>query len=292
MRRRFHISALANSALAAAALVTACGDSGGPDSGPLPNDATAAVGLTARDEVEASLDALTLPSQLAPYGASAEQPCAEASDPEDTDGDGIPNSAEYILTAPPCRFEGVRGTTLDLVGRLQVEDPNPGPGGAGFGYSATLVNLRSLFTGEDADHSYSVTRNGTRLLTGTTAGLELVTDLQLLRTFSGLSDAAVDQQWGVSFDPEVPLRINQPLPSGTLDLSGTMNWTRGSESFVLTVTTPTPLHFDASCDGAQRFDAGELHAAGDFGDLTGYVRVRWGDCGDEPSVDFVEDGGA
>jgi hypothetical protein len=276
-------------AIALAALVAACGDSGGPDTGPLPDDATRAIGLTARDEVEASLDALTVPTLLAPYGAAAA--CVPPSNPEDTDGDGIPNQAEYIFTAPPCRFEDIRGTTLDVVGRLQVQDPDPGPGGAGFAYDATLVNLRSAFTGKDADHSYAATRNGTRTLTGTTAGLVLATDLQLLRTFPGLSDAAVDQQWQVAFHPDAPLHINQPVPSGTLDVTGTMNWTRGTENFVLAVTTPTPVHFDATCDGAQRFDAGELRAAGDFGDLTGYVRVRWSDCGDEPSIDFVEDGG-
>jgi len=272
-----------------AALVAACGDSGGPDTGPLPNDATSAVGLTVRDEVEASVDALAVPSQLAPYGAAAA--CVDPSDPADTDGDGIPNDAEYIFTAPPCRFDDIRGTTLDLVGRLQVQDPDPGAGGAGFGYNATLVNLRSTFTGKDADHSYAATRNGTRVLTGTTAGLHLVTDLQLLRTFSGLSDAAVDVQWDVVFDPDAPLHINQPVPSGALAVTGTINWTRGNESFELAVTTPTPIHFDASCDQAQRFDAGELQAAGDFGDVTGYVRVRWGDCGKEPSIDFVEAGG-
>jgi hypothetical protein len=284
MRRRFHLSALALSAL-----VAACGDSGGPGSGPLPNDATSAVGLTVRDEVEASLDALTIPTQLAPYGAAAA--CVDPSDPADTDGDGIPNDAEYIFTAPPCRFEDIRGTTLDLVGRLQVQDPDPAAGGAGFAYNATLVNLRSAFTGKDADHSYAVTRNGTRVLTGTTAGLHLTTDLQLLRTFSGLSDAAVDVQWDVTFAPDAPLHINQPAPSGALAVTGTLNWTRGNESFELTVTTPTPIHFDATCDQAQRFDAGELQAAGDFGDLTGYVRVRWGDCGKDPSIDFVEAGG-
>jgi hypothetical protein len=286
MRRPTHLPAVALAALLAAA----CGDSGGPDSGPLPNDATSAVGLTARDEVEASLDAFTVPTQLAPYGAA--EGCVDPSDPADTDGDGIPNDAEYIFTAPPCRFEDIRGTTLDLVGRLQVQDPDPGAGGAGFAYDATLVNLRSAFTGKDADHSYAVTRNGTRVLTGTTAGLHLVTDLQLLRTFSGLSDAAVDMQWDVAFDPDMPLHINQAVPSGTLAVTGTMNWTRGTESFILTVTTPTPIHFDATCDGAQRFDAGELRAAGDFGDVTGYVRVRWGDCGDEPGIDFVEGAGS
>jgi hypothetical protein len=285
MRRRTHIALLVLASLAAA-----CGDSGGPDSGPLPNDATDAVGLTIRDEVEASLDALTVPTQLAPYGVVVDQPCAAPSDPEDTDGDGVPTSAEYIITAPPCRFEDIRNTTLDMVGRLQIADPEPGAGGAGFDYNGTLVNLRSSFRGKDADHSYSVTRNGTRVLTGSTAGLELATDLQLLRTFPGLSDAAVDVQWTVSFDPDTPLQINHALPPGALAVAGTMDWLRGTESFALAVSTPEPLHFDAPCDAAQRFDAGEMHAAGTFGDLTGYVRVRWADCGDEPSIDFVEGG--
>jgi hypothetical protein len=287
MRRPSHLFLVAGLALAAA-----CGDSGGPDTGPLPDDATDAIGLTIRDEVEASLDALTVPTQLAPYGVDVDQLCADPSDPEDADGDGVPNSAEYILTAPPCRFDDIRNTTLDMVGRLQIEDPVPGPGGAGFAYNGTLVNLRSSFRGKDADHSYSVTRNGSRVLTGSTAGLGLATDLQLLRTFPGLSDAAVDVQWTVSFDPDTPLQINHALPAGARAVAGTMDWLRGTESFALAVTTPEPLHFDAACDAAQRFDAGEVHAAGTFGDLTGYVRVRWGDCGDEPSIDFVEGDGA
>src|SRR3954451_17130979 len=73
--------------LAGLALAVACGDSGGPDTGPLPDDATDAIGLTIRDEVEASLDALAVPTQLAPYGVQVDQLCAEPSDPEDTDGD-------------------------------------------------------------------------------------------------------------------------------------------------------------------------------------------------------------
>lgn len=273
-------------ALALAALLAACGDSSGPND-PLPNEATSAIGLTLRDEVEASLDALTLPTQLEPLGAQLEEPCTVASDPADGDGDGVPDQATYLFTAPPCRFPDLRGTTLDLVGQLQVSDP--APESAGFGFAATLVSLRSTFTGEDPDHGYSVTRNGTRTLTGNTSALQLTTDLQVLRTFPGLSDAAVDQQWTATFTPEASLGINQPLPAGALDLSGDLSWSRGSESYALTVTTPTPLDFDPTCEGPQRFDAGELRAAGTFGDLTGYVRMRWDGCGDEPAVDFVQE---
>jgi len=275
-------------ALVLAAFLAACGDSGGPTD-PLPNDATGGIGLTVRDEVEAALDALTLPTQLEPLGAQLEEPCTTPSDPADADGDGIPDEATYHFTAPPCRFPDIRGATLDLVGQLQIADP--APQAAGFGYGATLVSLRATFTGNDPDHSYSVTRNGSRTLSGNTAGLQLTTDLQLLRTFPGLSDAAVDQQWTATFTPEVSLGINQPLPAGTLDLSGSLSWNRGAESYVLTVTTPTPLHFDPTCVGPQRLDAGELRAGGGFGELTGYVRMRWGACGDEPAVDFVEEAG-
>ena len=51
----------------------------------------------------------------------------------------------------------------------------------------------------------------------------------------------------MSYTPEPPLQINQPIPSGTLDIAGTMDWTRGTENFDLTVTTPTPLHYNAGC---------------------------------------------
>src|SRR5258708_744218 len=98
---------------------------------------TGDVGLTARDEVESSLNALTLPSTLAPVGTAQVNPgttpaCVTPSTPADSDGDGVPDDAIYIFTAPPCRFSGWRGGTLDIVGQLQIQDP--APSAAGFGY--------------------------------------------------------------------------------------------------------------------------------------------------------------
>ena len=101
------------------ALATACGDdSTGPDGPTARND----IGEMARDEVEAALDALTLPTSLAPLNVGG-PPCAAPSVPTDDDGDGIPNDATYLFTAPPCRYSGVRGSTLDIVGQLRVQDP-------------------------------------------------------------------------------------------------------------------------------------------------------------------------
>lgn len=267
--------------LVALVALLGCSEATGGDDGP-PAEQTASLGLTLRDEAEASLDALSPTTILAPLGTT---PCASPGSATDTDGDGVPDDATFLFTAPPCRFSGVRGGTIDLVGQLRLEDPAPQD--AGFGFDAAITALRVSFTGPPAEASYSVTRNGLRSLSGSITGLQLVTDLQLIRTFSGHADAAVEQQWTVAFTPEAPLQINLPLPSGTLDVSGALGWTRGAESLTLVITTPVPLHYDAACGETQRIDTGELRAAGDFDGITGYVRLTWSECGEEPEVRFV-----
>ncbi len=252
------------------------------------------IGVTARDEVESSVNALTLPSTLGPVGTAQTHPgaspsCVTPSTATDSDGDGVPDDAIYIFTAPPCRFSGWRGGTLDIVGQLLIQDP--APAGAGFGYEGTLTSLRTRFTSADKKTIFDITRNGTRTLSGSVSSLVLSADLQLIRTFAGAPDAAIDQQWTVTYTPAGPLQINAPLPSGTLDIAGTMNWTRGTEDFNLTVTTPTPLHYTAGCtDTVQRIDAGELNASGTIQGVAGFVRVRWSGCGKEPSYSFVAAG--
>ncbi len=263
-------------------------------SGP-PDELTADVGVSLRDEVEAELGALTLGSSLDPIGTTLAAgqtasllaaPCVSPSSATDSDGDGVPDDATYVFTAPPCRFTGWRGGTLDIVGQLQIQDP--APASAGFGYRAILTGLRSLFVGPVNTTPRDIRRNGTRTLTGSVSGLLLMADLQVQRNFDGHPDANIDKQWTVTFTPATSLQINAPLPSGALDFAGTIGWSRGpTEDFALVVTTPTPLQYDASCtDTVQRIKAGELHAAGTFGDMQGFVRVRWSRCGDEPAFSF------
>ncbi|HEU4524025.1 MAG TPA: hypothetical protein VFR62_03335 [Gemmatimonadales bacterium] len=267
--------------------LSACGDSTDPGDDPLPDNAATAVGLTVRDNVEASLDAFYPARLFQPLSTgAATDPCVNASSPADTDGDGVPDDASYTFTSPPCRYTDVRGFTLDVVGQLRVVDPAPET--AGFGAVIDFTNFRFSLTAENADRNYSVTRNGRMILTGSAAGLELSSEMQILRTFTGLSDAAVEHVWTVSFDPETTLQINQPLPSGSVTLAGTVNWSRGDETYELTLTTVTPLHYNAVCDDTgQRFDAGELAVSGTFGETPGSVRLLWGDCGDDPDIEFV-----
>jgi hypothetical protein len=280
-RRSFLAATLLVAALAA------CGDSTDPDEDPLPDNAGTAVGLTVRDNVESSLDAFFPPRLFQPFSTGAtDAPCATPSSTAETDGDGIPDDASYSFTAPPCRYTEVRGFTLDAVGLLRIVDPVPDT--PGFAANLTFTNLRFSLTAEDADNSYSVTRNGTMALSGSPSGLELTTDLQVLRTFTGLRDASAEHLWTASFTPEGVLQINRPLPSGTMTVEGTVSWSRDLESFDLGLTTVTPLHYDASCDAVgQRFDDGEIHVAGLFGETAGYVRIVWEDCGDDPEIAFV-----
>jgi hypothetical protein len=291
-----HWSRWARLTLALTAVAAAgCGDNLSTGSSVLPNGATDDIGATARDEVEAAVSALTLPSSLDPLG-TAQAPtaysigCVTPSTPTDADGDGVPDDAIYLFTAPPCRFTGWRGGTLDIVGQLRVQDPAPSQ--AGFGYEGTLTGLRTRFTSADDRVIYDVTRNGTRVLSGSVSSLILSADLQIIRTFAGKPDAAIDQQWTLTYTPEASLQINTPIPGGALDFAGTMDWTRGTEHFVLTVTTPTPLHYNNGCtDTVQRIDAGEMRLAGTFADgegndVQGNVVVRWGGCGHEPSFSF------
>ena len=137
-----------------------------------------------------------------------------------------------------------------------------------------------------------MTRNGTRVLSGSVSSLLLSTDLQVIRTFAGKPDAAIDQQWTLTYMPEQSLQINTAIPGGTLDFAGTVDWTRGTEHYVLTVTTPTPLHYNNGCtDTVQRFDSGEMRLTGTFadadgGERNGSVVVRWNGCGREPGFSF------
>src|SRR6266508_2627977 len=127
-------------AAAATASLTACHESTTPNPGPS-NEQAAAIGTTAQDQVEASLNTLTLPTLLVPIGDGP--PCATPSSATDSDGDGIPYDATYEFTSPPCHFTGFRGGTLDVVGQLRMQDPTPTA--AGFGYEATFTVLRDTF---------------------------------------------------------------------------------------------------------------------------------------------------
>jgi len=88
-----------------------------------------------------------------------------------------------------------------------------------------------------------------------------------------------------------PTAADQPAAPGRHPRrAGNPGWTRGGESIDLTLTTPTPIHYNAECTrDAQRLDAGELRVAGTFDGAAGHVWVQWSACGQDPDLRFVAD---
>ena len=125
-----------------AAGLTACGDSSAPDGDPLPDNAATAVGLTVRDNVEASLDAFYPARLLQPFthrrGAG---PLRHPVRRHRHRRRRRARRRQLHLHRAPCRFPDVRGFTLDVVGQLRVVDPAPET--AGFGANITSPSSAS-----------------------------------------------------------------------------------------------------------------------------------------------------
>ena len=89
---------------------------------------------------------------------------------------------------------------------------------------------------------------------------------------------------GRTKSPPATLALGQPLPNGTFTKSGTLTWTRGILSHTFTVTTVTPLVWDASCTTDRKIASGEIHWTLPDG---GYIKTVWTGCGIDPTRSFV-----
>lgn len=213
-------------------------------------------------------------------------PCAAPSITTDTDGDGVYNDATFTFSGPQCSLTNRRGGSAAIAGVLRIQDPTPTT--PGLAYNSTLTALSFAFTGGSAARTYTVSRTGSRNVAVSGAGLSLESDLDIQRT-SASGTGSVRKQWTAQFTPASGGTIarGQPLPAGALSATGSLSWTRGSDTFTMTLTTPVPLVYDATCTQPQRVSAGELRARGTFNGASGFVVVRWSACGVEPSVIFL-----
>jgi hypothetical protein len=287
-------------ALATVAALAAPGACGSDNAGPLDDNQVDELGAALRDEVETSVAGFSVRGVLLPFSerigssgaALAALPLCAGGEPSaaSNDGDPVPDSVVFTFTVPPCSYDDVRDGRVEVSGTLEIVDPTPAV--AGFEYLARLTDLAYRYVSPNLDGNYTVLRNGTRYRGGNGAGLTLSVNLQILRALADL-DVNVAQNWTVTFTPAAGLtaQFDQPLTDGTIGIEGTFAWSRLGELYSLTVSTPTPLEFDAGCsDTPQRIVAGELRAAGTFADQDGYLQLVWNDCGDEPEVRFVAAG--
>lgn len=291
--------------LSAAMLLAGCSsDSTSPGSPELSALAAADAGAASQDEMEQATESFTVAGALDPAGAafsaaslSAGSPdfassflqnCASLSSETDTDGDGAPDNAVFTFALPACHFENFRGGTLDLTGTITLSDPTPSA--ADFAWHAALADYTFKVTNVLSE-TFTAVRNGTRDLTGNAGGLTLANNITTVRTASGHPSIQVTHNLQFDFTPAAAGTLAQgsPLPSGTITSTGTLTFVRGTDSRTFTVTTPTPLQYDATCAGPRRarIRAGEVRWTLPSG---AYVSVVWTACGVRPTRTFVPAG--
>jgi hypothetical protein len=277
--------------------IAGCSDSTNPGSnGSIPTAEVEDIGDAAADEVDQSVNALTISGAEAgaavqssaaesvmgfpPRGAS----CATVDNTTDSDGDGSPDHATLTFALPACSFTGFRGGTLEITGTIELSDPTPSS--PDFAYQATLTDFQFRFTSPNERRSFTAVRNGTRTLTGNAASASLTNNITVVRSVTGRADATVSHNTLLTFTPAEgeSLAEGQPLPDGTFVKSGTLIWSRNGRSRTFTVTTAEPLVWDASCTTDRKIVSGEVHWTLADGS---YIKTVWTGCGEDPIRSFV-----
>ena len=272
-------------------LLPGCGEvvSGGNSGGPSVGQRFELM-LAAEDEIEASSNAFTVADVGLPPGVTLPAGCSDTSSTADADGDGVPTNATFTFTNPPCSITGVRGGTLGLSGSIRVQDASSGNNTA---WSTTLTNLAWQATDSAATRTYTATRNGTRARgIGSGGKATLITAVTTIQDRPNVVNATIDVQLTTSFTPATgsTLTPDQPPPSGTLILAGTLRWRRSSEDWQLDVDTVTPLVYDSTCAGPQRIKAGELALSGTVHNQDGTLTLVWSACGTDPARSWTPSG--
>lgn len=213
------------------------------------------------------------------------------SDSTDTDGDGIADDNTVNFTAVNCSFPdstdlGVP-VTVALTGTVRVQDTDGATVFYGYQVDVTALTLTVTDSGGDV----GVARlNG--VYTTSVAGTQATTTENLTSSLR-LNGARLYNDhttFVISYDPTggtISPSATQ-LPAGDLTLTGSYTWSgqlgqvSGDWSFVL--DTPTPLHYDGSCNDDQYvFGSGQLKGAINLRKTVGF-EVDYGGCGVPPTV--------
>lgn len=270
-------------------LLAACISVGDASSGAGPSTSQLLeLGLTSQDELEGLATGLTAFAPGLPPSVTGPASCPDSSNATDGDSDGIPDDVTLTFTDPPCSVSGVRGGTLSVTGSLRIQDGNAANGTA---YTLTFSDLAWVATDSGSGtRSYSATRNGTRVRTGTTDSATVTTLMTIVQSRPNRVDATISHDAQTTFTAATPgaLHAGEALPSGTLRTAGTMIWHRSSENWTVAVETPTPLQYDATCTGTpQRFKAGQLALSGTLAGRSGTLLLTWNACGTDPTRQWI-----
>jgi hypothetical protein len=195
----------------------------------------------------------------------------------DADADGVPDSVRLSFNSCVLTFLLETDT---LKGVIDIIDPTRTAADRAVQRIFRNVAVVRVYT--ISGKSTSETRNGTRTMSRDATTLQhSETNFRTDYVFRDGGTATHVRTWTATFAADVAGSIvaDQTLPSGTWNISGTSSWTRGTNTYSLTVTTNPALHFNATCTVAPRFDTGTLTAVVTKGGQTQTVRVQFTACG-------------
>lgn len=182
------------------------------------------------------------------------RPTRSPNPPVDSDNDRVPDEVLYTYNCIISRpLE-----TLTTTGTIEVLDPTPVT--ADLSARHVFTDFFRSRTRIVSGKTWSVKRNGTRERTGDASTLDFNEHgFRSDFVFENGATGSHIKTWASHFAADVPGSIQyDSLPSGTRTITGSSEWTRGSNTWSFTASTPTALHYNADCDTAPRFDAGVL----------------------------------
>jgi hypothetical protein len=205
-------------------------------------------------------------------------PTKSPASPTNSDADPVPDSVRVDFTG--CTLTSPR-VTINVSGMIDFVDPTP---------TTTDMGLKTRYLaftrGVTVDgKTRSVKQNGVRLVIKSGANLQLAdSSFKTDYTFPDGSTASHLVNWATLFTPDAPAAMTSSfrawsLPSGTWSINGTSTFTRDTTSSSLSVSTSPPLHFNASCTMAPRFDAGTIKVIVMKKGTTTTVTVAFTACG-------------
>ena len=219
-------------------------------------------------------------SASAPAGSSMVTQCIPAKSPSpvtDADNDGVPDSVRFdyagCVISFPLALDSLSGT-IDLI--------DPTKSVADHSVERVFTDFKRVSVNLVSGAKSSVTYNGTRMAShdGTTLRSS-ETNFRTDYVYPNGGTAEHVRTWESIFTADVAGSImpNAVLPSGTWSVNGSSSWTRGLNSYSLTVTTNPALHYNASCSNAPRFDAGKITAVVVRNSKTMTVTIEFTACG-------------
>jgi hypothetical protein len=265
------------------------------DGNSTPSDESQAVAEALVSELDNSADALTmtgvsLSSVNSELSAQGRFNCVTATgDVSDPDRDSVPTAATYTYNCTNIKYFGV---TANLTGVANISDPSLDPNVRGF--DSEVKDLRLELTGAYKGRDFTEKRNGTRNPRKTPTGLTLQHDLTILRDYQGAygidRTVLIGNKLDWIFTPVDGSSIvfDQPLPSGTVNASGTFSFDRDTFNKNFDVTTTTPLQYDASCEQLPRYTAGVLQVQKDSSaNGESIITITYPGCGVKPTVEVT-----